>query len=119
MANDSNSSDVRIKKVSPYPIDVDLGGSSGKILKLAATGFLVETVLPLKVNTVYTSLFNLPVVNWQISFSGVVVKTYDRFRGQLGESSSNLKLAEINFKSISPDGLEKINQFLRKIGQAN
>lgn len=105
------------KKVSPYPISVQLEGFAGKIVKLTTTGFLVETSQPLQVNKVYESQFILPVMNVTVVFKGIVVKTYDRFRGGLGESQANLKLAEISFKSLGSGNKEQINHFMVKIGQ--
>ena len=114
----NDGSEVRVKKVSAYPIPVQLGAQPGQIVKLAPTGFLVETSLPLVVSQQYQSQFSLPVLHSQIQFTGVVVKTYHRFGGALGETKNNTKLAEITFKKLSPGAAEAIGDFLKKIGQA-
>lgn len=87
-----------------------IGGKAGKILKLVQTGFLVETAQPMLVGKMIKETFELPVIKTTVTFTGVVVSTYDQ---------ASKKIAEVTFKEIDPKSKKNIIDFLTKIRQTS
>lgn len=111
---------VVTKKHRPYPIEIVLRSQGievkGRIVKLVEIGFLMEHEFPIKVHQLFDFTFNLPVQRTPLSGQGVVVKTHDQFRGELGKDK-NYHIAELHFKDLHPQKLYAITQFLKAIKQ--
>lgn len=111
--------DVKIKKVKPYPILVQMIGKTGtlagQIIKLVMQGFIVDMQgKVLKVGDLYQVTFELPVLKEQIQQNAKVIKTYDRPNIQTHGID---RLAEIRFTAISDAQQTSILKFLQAIRQ--
>jgi len=111
---------VKIKKVTAYPITTSLTGPtgtfSGQILKLTSVGLMCETEKTLAPGQQFTLNFTLPAFNKVIQTVVVVVKTYARYGGEPGKSTSH-GLNEMHFRSLPEDQRMAIAQFVNTIKQ--
>ena len=120
MASDPN---VKIKKVKPYPFDVNLekGDSKGRVfaLKLVLHGIMVDmNGMILKVGDRVNMTIFLPADFGEIKADGKVIKTYDHFKGSQ-EGSAPVRMAEIHFLRYPLPEVDrlKVKDFLKAIRQ--
>lgn len=109
---------VVVQKVKPYPIPVtvDIGAQKAacEILKLASSGFIMDTKAALlKVGSEHMVLFEIPVSKEVINGRCKVIKTYDHRTG----SAPAKRLAEMHFLGLNAAGEISIQKFLTAIGQ--
>lgn len=113
--------DVIVKKIKPYPISAQFTKDSqifkGQILKLVMHGFMVELgSAVVKVGEIYQVQFQFPVLNDNVQVGVKVIKTYDKYQGNAGESRAN-RLAEFHFVLPGEDLKKKVKSFLKVIRQ--
>lgn len=121
MAESSN-----VKRVKPYPFKGQLkdsrGAYPGQILKMTLQGLMIEvggsSVQPGdKVEVTFTT----PVLNGAVILAGVVVKVYNQLTGgsqAVADGAVSIHLVEVHYKSVPPDSMSRIAQFLESTGQA-
>lgn len=109
---------VKVKKVSAYPIDADLVGKAesqkGRIVKLTNIGLLIETQKALQLGEHLSIRFVLPVHEKNIDGEVVVIKTYIRHGGEGGQSGSH-HLNELHFRAMSDGQKLDVHRFLASI----
>lgn len=116
--------DVRVIKVAPYPIECRFETKNAtfveSIVKLTDVGFLaaLSTVI-VKVHQIFIIEFEIPVLKDVIFAQAQIVKTYDKYTGEMpGQTKGTaVRIAECHFKSLSPSAKRKINKFLVAIKQ--
>jgi len=118
--SDKSDSNVKVVKVSPYPISVTFGTPPttfrGKILKLTLKGFLAEVENPqLTVHEKTEANFTLPVLGEDLKEPVLVVKTYDRMTGKTAGGVLVNRLLEFHFIHLAKE--KDIRDFLKQIGQ--
>ncbi|RME15712.1 MAG: hypothetical protein D6797_06040 [Bdellovibrio sp.] len=112
-----------IKKVPAYPIEgvftgEGLGGPLvGQIIKLTQRGLFANfSSLSVKSGKEYTVSFSLPVLKYSFNEKVKVMKVYDRFE-VLPQGRKVIRLAEMHFISMTPEGRKKIREFILQIRQ--
>lgn len=137
------SSEVHVKKVKPYPFEVQLvrnkGGETikGSVVKLSQHGFLVEIdgFLPI-IQDDYTGHFTLPTQgDYPFDVKLIVIKTYDSFREKVAQQPATqlspettpaasapegpitVHLAEMHFMHPSTEQVRRVTNWLKTIGQ--
>ncbi len=122
---DSGNSSNSVKKVSPYPIAVELWKVEGQpkwagsIVKMTEIGFLmkVETLKFYKVGEDFHLEFKLPVVSAVIRCLGKVIKTYDALEAVSAKQTTKLYTVEIHFKNMIEQEKHSVMQYLVRSGQ--
>lgn len=117
--------DVKVKKVSPYPIEAELVGTTenrkGLIVKLTPNGFLIEVdSVSVRLGLEFKVKFTIPLTDRHIEELVKVVKVYDRQRPPVeGEAKPQVyRLAEMHFLAISLAERKWIREFMIAISQA-
>jgi hypothetical protein len=108
------------KKIKPYPISVQLTGTSGvlkgKIIKLVPKGFIVNLEGSfVHVHETYKVAFEIPLARHDINSDVIVIKTYDRSTPEHDIE----RLAEVHFTHLSDADRKNIQSFLRAINQSD
>lgn len=119
-----NSDGSVVRRVSPYPITVQIMKSEGQpvltaqIVKLTEIGFLMkaDTTYFYKVSENYQFHFQLPVIEKVIYTTGIVVKTYDAMESS-SKSPTKMQTIEVHFKDLSSKDRGNLNTYLVKSGQ--
>lgn len=111
---------VVVKKVSPYPIAVQLGTSTppvmAQILKLTSVGFMAELGKGVvQVGSELAVQFQIPVLGSQVAVRAKVMKTYDRYNPK-GQPNIE-RMAEFHFLNLDDLQKESIKRFLTAIRQ--
>lgn len=114
-----------VKKVSPYPIPLQLNlvegqpPFKGNIVKLTDFGFLMQCDQKhyYRVTEVYVVQFLIPVFDRAIKAKAKVVKTYDTLKTEGGKDLSKILTVEMHFVDLTASQKESIHQFTAKIGQ--
>lgn len=126
------ATDSGVKKVKAYPFKAQLkdvrGSYIGQIVKLTLQGLMIEVAgTSVQPGDKVEISFTTPVLSGSVISAGVVVKVYNQLTGGAGmpapasgapDGAVGLHLVEIHFKSVPPDSLTRIAQFLEKTGQA-
>ncbi len=118
---------VKIKKVSPYPIEVSLKGEepasiNGKILKVTSLGFFADLAGKIfHLNTIYEVSFELPGIKRHILTKCKVIKYIDRSVPAEGSAKATKveRLCEFHFLALSDEHNKRIEDFCRLIRQVN
>lgn len=106
-------SKIEIKKVKAFPFPVTLKIASthvlnGQVVKMSKSGLMVETTSALiSVGDKVDIEFMLPVVKDVIVCTGLVIKMFNQVAG-----AGSLRIAEIHFKLMPNESLEKIVSYL-------
>jgi len=114
-----------VRKVSPYPFDVQIVKSEGQppfkahIVKLTPVGFLMRFELSyyFKVGDEHLATFVLPVVNSEIKTAVKVIKTYDGQEVLLGNVKQKIYTVEMHFKKLEGNNRISVEEYLKKSGQ--
>ncbi len=126
IARASSGSDPAVRKVAPYPIDVEISKVEGQpvplqgqILKLTDVGFLMKVNAThfYKVGENYSIYFEIPVVGFPVETIVRVVKTYDAMEVVTKNQKTKMYTIEMHFKNLPSQDKTNINSFLVKIGQ--
>lgn len=117
--------EIEVKKVSPYPFEVQLTKaegvppSKGMIVKMTDFGFLMRVEsIHCKVGENYQLSFMLPVLDTSVRAQGKVVKTYDGIE-QMNKKDASKKhyIVELHFIELPSTAKTSINNYLVKSGQ--
>lgn len=108
---------LKVKKVTPYPIDVTIttttGPVPGKILHLEVKGFIADIGAKImKVGDLYQAQFEIPVLKAVIAHTVRVIKTKD-----LSIEGVVQRTAEFHFGPLAEEEKRHIYSFLRAIRQ--
>ena len=113
-----------VKKIQPYPFDIIIELSTGKvtlsILRLVLHGILVDMKSAIfKPGDKFSMEFSLPAKKGFIKTSGKVIKTYDHFVGA-NKGSAAKRIAEIHFEPYPLPEIDrlKVKDFLKAIRQS-
>jgi hypothetical protein len=113
-----------IKKISPYPIPVNITMDNhpvfaANIVRLEPIGFIMRFEAPhfFKVGEFGDVIFNLPVVQRGVTSRARVIKTYDGMEIMVAGKLTKTYTVEIHFVDLGRDERTIINKFLEKIGQ--
>lgn len=114
-----------VKKVSPYPIPLQLNLVEGQppfkaqIVKLTDFGFLMQCDQThyYRVAETYVVQFVIPVFDRGVKTKAKVVKTYDGIESKVGKDIVKSMTVEMHFVDLATSQKESIRQFLAKIGQ--
>lgn len=114
-----------VKKVSPYPIPVQLNLVEGQppfkahIVKLTDFGFLMQCDQShyYRVAETYIVQFVIPVFDRGVKTKVKVIKTYDGIEAKMGKDIVKAMTVEMHFSDLSTSQKDSIRQFLTKIGQ--
>ncbi|MCB0367086.1 MAG: hypothetical protein H6624_10845 [Bdellovibrionaceae bacterium] len=118
-----NSQPVVRKKVSPYPIDLNVQREGKvvtmKILKLTERGMIVDTTgIILKVaSSLPEASFTIPLTEVVIAGPLRVIKNYDRTLIDGEKNRSVQRLTEFHFLQLSDQHRQEIRGFLVRIKQ--
>lgn len=111
---------VKVVKVSPYPIPCSLkkGDSpeliKGEIARLELIGFVLKTTSKyFKTGDRYTCEFVIPVIHQKIVEEVRVIKTYEAATG----TADRPVMVEFHFSNKLPKEEDSIRKFLARIGQ--
>lgn len=114
---------VKIKKVSPYPIQAKVFETettpphTGYILRLTTAGFLIQFNSDFfKVGENHICQFEIPVLHKLVRENVKVIKTYDRFEITENGKVKNY-LVEFHFLNLKIDSKSDIVKFVSSIGQ--
>lgn len=118
-----NSDQTNVKKVPPYPIEVQVPWEGKiammKILKLTERGAIVDTlgaILP--VGAIIENIrFVLPTTEIAIMGPMKVMKNHDRVLGDRKANQTIQRLSEFQFVKLSEDHQNEIRRFLVRIKQ--
>ncbi|MFN7263055.1 MAG: hypothetical protein ACK5RO_13335 [Pseudobdellovibrionaceae bacterium] len=116
---------ISVKKVAPYPFDVQISKAEGQppfkahIVKLTPLGFLMrfETNYYFKVGDEHLAAFVLPVVNAEVKALVKVIKTYSGQEVLLGNLKQKVYIVEMHFKKLDGSHRSSVEDYLRQSGQ--
>ncbi|MCE3009251.1 MAG: hypothetical protein LW875_01395 [Proteobacteria bacterium] len=116
---------IAIKKVAPYPFNVQIVKAEGQppfnaqIVKLTPIGFLMrfDRSHHFKVGDEHLAVFVLPVVNFEVKTSVRVIKIYLGQELLLGNRKQNIYTVELHFKLLDGNDRISIEDYLKKSGQ--
>lgn len=118
----SRTSQVMVKKVSPFPIEatLEIGGQQvpaliKKMNNLGVIAHLGQAIV--RAGHEGQIKFQIPVLKASIQSKVKVIKTYDQLREPTQDNPHRLeRLAEFHFLDLTEDSKNVISQFLKKIG---
>jgi hypothetical protein len=113
-----------VKKISPYPIPVNITMDNhpifaANIVRLETIGFIMRFESPhfFKVGEFGDVIFNLPVVQRGVTSRARIIKTYDGMEIMVAGKLTKTYTVEVHFVDLGKDERIIINKFLERIGQ--
>ena len=123
--NESTNTKVVVKKVKPYPFDIEIIKAEGAppikgvVLKLTQTGFIMRTSQDhhFVVADVHKAKFELPYLHLVFAEGVKVIKTYDTVNEVKGKTFSKAYLVEMHFVLLNAKKSQEVFTFLHMIRQ--
>lgn len=121
------ASNVNVKRVKPYPFQAQFkdarGSYSGQIMKMTLQGLMIEVAgTSVQPGDKVDLSFVTPVLHGVVGLSGVVIKVYNQLSGHApptpGAVAGAIHLIEVHYKTVPPEAMGRIAQFLESTGQA-
>lgn len=119
------TNNVNVKKIHPYPFEVEILASEGKppvkglIHKVTYVGFLmrVQGTHHFLVGQNHQSHFTIPGSKYLIDEAVKVVKTYDALEIGTQPGLHKIYTIEMHFRDLQQSHKEWLSQFFQAIGQ--